>query len=337
MPNSPSFTASMASIPKRVASTRSYAVGVPPRRTCPRIVTRVSNPVRRSISGARSLLIPPRRTCPNSSVSADWSAIVPSTGTAPSATTTIEKLAPRRCRCWMRSHTSPMSNGSSGTRMMSAPPAIPEYVAIQPAWRPITSTTITRSWLSAVVWSRSMASVAICTAVLNPNVKSVAERSLSIVFGTPTRFDAVGAELGGDAERVLAADRRSARRSAHVRACRAPRATPSSVLYGFVRELPRIVPPRWSSPRVLAVVRSTVSQLDDTTPAVSEPDEVVPVDAFALADDGADHRVEPRAVATAGEHADPHLHLRQHVSLHAGAPSILPQRRRSAEGLGGDR
>ncbi len=68
-------------MPKRVASTRSYAVGVPPRSTCPRIVTRVSNPVRRSISGARSLLIPPRRTWPNSSASADWSAIVPSTGT----------------------------------------------------------------------------------------------------------------------------------------------------------------------------------------------------------------------------------------------------------------
>ena len=38
-------------------------------------------------------------------------------------------------------------------------------VAIQPACRPITSTTMTRSWLSAVVCSRSMASVAICTAV----------------------------------------------------------------------------------------------------------------------------------------------------------------------------
>src|SRR2546423_1557646 len=96
MPNCPSCTASMASIPKRVARTRSYAVGVPPRSTWPRIVTRVSKPVRRSISGARSLLMPPRRTCPNSSTSADWTAIVPSTGSAPSATTTIEKLAPRR-------------------------------------------------------------------------------------------------------------------------------------------------------------------------------------------------------------------------------------------------
>ena len=32
-----------------------------------------------------------------------------------------------------------------------APPAMPAWVAIQPECRPITSTTITRSWLSAVV------------------------------------------------------------------------------------------------------------------------------------------------------------------------------------------
>ena len=96
---------------------------------------------------------------------ADCSVIVPSAGVAPSATTTIEKFAPLRWRCSMRSQTSSMSNGISGMRMMSAPPASPEYVAIQPACRPITSTTITRSWLSAVVCRRSIASVAICTAV----------------------------------------------------------------------------------------------------------------------------------------------------------------------------
>ena len=50
----------------------------------------------------------------------------------------------------------------------------------------MTSTMITRLWDSAVVCSRSIASVAICTAVWKPKVKSVAARSLSIVFGTPT-------------------------------------------------------------------------------------------------------------------------------------------------------
>jgi len=44
---------------------------------------------------------------------------------------------------------------------MSAPPAMPEWSAIHPACRPITSTTITRSWDSAVVCRRSIASVAI--------------------------------------------------------------------------------------------------------------------------------------------------------------------------------
>ena len=54
--------------------------------------------------------------------------------------------------------------------MMFAPPAIPACSAIHPAWRPITSTISTRWWLSAVVCSRSMASVAMLTAVSKPNV-----------------------------------------------------------------------------------------------------------------------------------------------------------------------
>ena len=78
-----------------------------------------------------------------------------------------------------------MSKGRSGIRITSAPPASPECSAIQPAWRPITSTIITRLCDSAVVCRRSMASVAICTAVSKPKVMSVPARSLSIVFGTP--------------------------------------------------------------------------------------------------------------------------------------------------------
>jgi len=58
----------------------------------------------------------------------------------------------------------------SGIRITSAPPAMPLITAIQPAWRPITSTTITRLCDSAVVCSRSIASVAIVTAVSKPNV-----------------------------------------------------------------------------------------------------------------------------------------------------------------------
>ena len=69
--------------------------------------------------------------------------------------------------------------------MTSALPAIPASSAIQPAYRPISSSTITRWWLSAVVWSLSSASVAVSTAVWNPKVTYVASRSLSMVFGTP--------------------------------------------------------------------------------------------------------------------------------------------------------
>ncbi len=158
----------------------------------------------------------------------------------------------------MRSHTAAMSNGCSGTRTMSAPPAMPEYVAIHPAWRPITSTTMTRSWLSAVVCRRSMASVAICTAVWKPKVTSVAERSLSMVFGTPTTAipsapAAAATPRVSSPPMTISASIRSRSREARTRA------RPSSIFTGFVREVPRMVPPRWISPRVLESVSSITS------------------------------------------------------------------------------
>src|SRR5207247_1061718 len=76
--------------------------------------------------------------------------------------------------------------GIGGMRVRSAEPAMPEGSASHPAKRPITSTTITRSWLSAVEWSLSIASVAVWTAVSNPNVATVPPTSLSMVLGTPT-------------------------------------------------------------------------------------------------------------------------------------------------------
>ncbi len=51
-----------------------------------------------------------------------------------------------------------------------------------------------------------MASTATCTAVWNPNVTSVADRSLSIVLGTPTTGTPSTGQLVGHAERVLATD-----------------------------------------------------------------------------------------------------------------------------------
>ena len=88
-PYAPSWTASIAPRPNRVASTRSNAVGVPPRCTCPSTTARDSLPVRFSTSSASSWPIPPSRTCPKASRSPVAVAIVPSLGVAPSATTMI--------------------------------------------------------------------------------------------------------------------------------------------------------------------------------------------------------------------------------------------------------
>ena len=57
--------------------------------------------------------------------------------------------------------------------MMSAPPAMPAYRVSQPALLPMISMHITRLWLPAVVWMRSITSVAISTAVWKPKVTSV--------------------------------------------------------------------------------------------------------------------------------------------------------------------
>ena len=183
---------------------------------------------------------------------------MPSFGVAPSATTTIEKLRPSAWRRCSRSQTSSMSNGRSGTSTTSAPPARPEYAAIQPAWRPITSTTITRLCDSAVVCSRSIASVAICTAVWKPNVKSVPARSLSIVFGTPTTLrpasDSPPATPSVSSPPIgISASRPSVRNDS------CTRSRPFSSLNTFVRDVPRIVPPRCRMPLVVWCVRSIAS------------------------------------------------------------------------------
>ena len=63
---------------------------------------------------------------------------------------------------------------------------------------------------------------------------------------------------------------------------------------------------------VLAAERDDVA-LDDTAPAVPEPDELVPVDRDALEDRSPDDRVESGAVAAGGEDADAHGELRCRV------------------------
>ena len=145
---------------------------------------------------------------------------------------------------------------------------------------------------------------------------------------------AVTTELGGDAERVLAADG-----DQRVDALTFDRVVDAGdAVLGLVRVRPRAPEDRPSpveQPPCVGGRQLDGLAIDDAAPSVTEPDDVVAVDAFTFPHDGSDHRVEARAVSAAGENADPHLHLRHRVSLHAGAPSILPQRRRSAEGVDG--
>ena len=91
--------------------------------------------------------------------------------------------------------------------MACAPAAMPECSAIQPVWRPMTSTISTRWCDSAVVFSRSRASVATPTAVSKPKVTSVEAMSLSMVFGTPTMGRPASESSGRGLQGALAADR----------------------------------------------------------------------------------------------------------------------------------
>ena len=82
----------------------------------------------------------------------------------------------------------PTVYGTSGMRITSAPPARPAPSVSQPAPWPMISATMIRWWLCAVECRRSMASVAISSAVANPIDASVIARSLSMVLGSVMMF-----------------------------------------------------------------------------------------------------------------------------------------------------
>src|SRR6478736_4166249 len=150
-----------------------------------------------------------------------------------------------------------MSKGCSGISTVLAPPAMPACRAIHPACRPITSTTSTRWCDSAVVWRRSMASMAMLTAVSKPKVKSVALRSLSIVLGTPTTFTPRSCSLVATpsvSSPPMATSASTPRSARFFLIC----STPPSTLNGLVREEPRMVPPRGRMPRTCGMPSSLV-------------------------------------------------------------------------------
>ena len=191
------------------------------------------------------------------------------------------------------------------------PTAIPAYVAIQPRVRPITSTTITRLWDSAVVVIRSIASVAIWTAVSKPNVTSVAGDVVVDRLRDADERYALRGEPQRGAERPVAADRRR-RASIPLRSSVSQHgsAQPSPWTYGSRRDVPRIVPPRWRIPRT--ALRSSGRWRPSISP--SQPSRIPTTSApwwpSARATTAADHGVQPRAVTARRE--DPELLHRAH-------------------------
>src|SRR5579871_403146 len=108
-----------------------------------------------------------------------------------------------------------------------------------------------------------MASMAMLTAVSKPNVESVAPRSLSIVLGTPTTGTPCSPSLVAT-PRVSSppmATSASTPRPARLSLIRSmPLRPPAPVVFsGFVRDEPRIVPPRGRMPRTAWMSSGTVS------------------------------------------------------------------------------
>ena len=239
--------------------------------------------------------IPPSRTWPKSSTSPVCSSIVPSFGVAPSATTTIEKFAPRWWRCVRRSQISSMSNGSSGIRMMSAPPAMPG-VRRDPARVPAHHLD---DHHPVVALGGRVQAVDRVGRDLHRGVEP--EREVGRRTGrcrsssgrrrrcTPSPSSLRATPSVSSPPIAMSASMRS--RASVASTCRGP----SSDLYGFVRDVPRIVPPRGSSPRDGVERQVHRLALDHAAPAVAVADDRVAVLADALAHDGPDHRVQARA------------------------------------------
>src|SRR5580700_10937189 len=109
-----------------------------------------------------------------------------------------------------------------------------------------------------------MASIAMLTAVSNPKVKSVAPRSLSMVFGTPTTAAPAACSLAAtpSVSSPPIATSASTPRLSRFSLTRSIPVLPPTVAdsaAGFVRDEPRIVPPRGRMPRTASTSRTMVS------------------------------------------------------------------------------
>jgi hypothetical protein len=100
-----------------------------------------------------------------------------------------------------------------------------------------------------------MASVAVETAVSKPKVKSVPNRSLSIVLGTPTTGSPISYNFAA-APRVSSPPMATRASSPRIRRFFIALSGPPGSLKGLVREVPMIVPPMWMIPETILTSRS---------------------------------------------------------------------------------
>ena len=180
-----------------------------------------------------------------------------------------------------------------------------------------------------MVWRRSIASVAICSAVSNPKVTSVAPMSLSIVFGRSMTLTPCSAcrrlphracpRRRSRSSRPARGARRSRRGAARRRradgscaGCRGSSCRSGSA-GGLVRQLLGIA-------------------LQRPAPAVAKADDLIPVQVDALADHRPDDRVEAGTVATAGEHAESHREKDIRPSPTAGRAAGVSELRSAPKG-----
>ena len=133
----------------------------------------------------------------------------------------------------------------------------------------------------------------------------MAPRSLSIVFGTPTTLMPALVQALGRPEGVLAADRDQAVDAVALEVGGDPLGPPLLLQRVGPRGAEDRAAARQDAPHLGDAERPPVA-LQRSPPAVAVADELVAVLGDALADDRPDHRVQPRAVAAAGEHAESH-------------------------------
>ena len=243
---------------------------------------------------------------------AEAPAFLASAGRAmPSATTTIEYALPSFARWRRYSATTASFQGISGMRMTSPPPATPAESASQPAECPMSSTTMTLLCELAVVWRRSIASVAIVNAESKPKDWSVPQTSLSIVLGTPIALTPASESMF--AVFIVPLPPMQTTQSSP------SAATVAMIRFGFAgppgpRGSERLLPggpedrpPQRQDPGQHLIAELHVLAVDKAVETVHEPDDVHAVHPDRRLADAADRRIEPRAIPAGGHYADPLL------------------------------